>query len=315
MQQDLIGVIVPVYKAEEYIAECIESILAQTYTNFRLILVDDGTPDNAGKICDEYAKKDSRITVIHQENAGVTRARARGVEEAKDCEFITFVDSDDTITAEYLVMLNNAANDKTDIVINDFNINSPTLSMEKYLESLFVGGKGSVDPGPCSKLYRRSLFNAQAFDIPRSIVVGEDMIMNIRLAFRSKKESIAIINKPGIYYYRKNDTSITVSFKSTPQYEQLYQEQLAASIPSEKKDKYFQFTIKNRLKSFKRFWGKRCKVKGMKETAFYQELKSDMEQYGYKLPAAERILFQNENPVIRFFALIARGVMKPFYKK
>ena len=93
----LIGVIVPVYKVEKYIAECIESILAQTYTNFRLILVNDGSPDNAGIICDEYAKKDSRITVIHQENGGVTSARARGVEEASDCEFITFVDADDTI--------------------------------------------------------------------------------------------------------------------------------------------------------------------------------------------------------------------------
>ena len=310
-----IAVIVPVYKAERYIAECIESILAQTYTNFRLVLVNDGTPDDSGKICDEYAKKDPRITLIHQQNAGVTRARARGVEEATDCEFITFVDSDDTITAEYLEVLNNAASNDIDIVINDFNINSPIISKEKYLESLFVGGKGSVDPGPCSKLYRRSLFNAQAFDIPRNIVVGEDMIMNIRLAFNSKKGHIAIINKPGIYYYRKNDTSITVSFKSTPEYEQLYQEQLAASIPSEEKSRYFQFTIKNRLKSFKRFWGKRCKVKGMKETAFYQELKSDMEQYGYKLPAAERILFNNENPVVRFLALIARGVMKPFYKK
>ena len=92
------GIIEPVYKVEKYIAECIESILAQTYTNFRLILVDDGTPDNAGKICDEYAKKDYRITVIHQENAGVTRARARGVEEAEDCVYITFVDSDDTIS-------------------------------------------------------------------------------------------------------------------------------------------------------------------------------------------------------------------------
>ena len=307
-----IAVIVPIYKAEAYIAECIESILAQTYTKFRLVLVDDGTPDGAGKICDEYEKIDPRITVIHQQNAGVTRARARGVEEAKECEFITFVDSDDTITAEYLEVLYNAASDNTDIVINDLNTNTPTLSRDKYLESLFVGGKGSVDPGPCSKLYRRSLFNAHAFDIPRSIVVGEDMIMNIRLAFRSKKEYIAIINKPGIYYYRKNDTSITVSFKSTPQYEQLFQEQLAASIPDREKNKYFQFTIKNRLKSFKRFWGKRCNVKGMKSTEFYQGLKRDMEQYGYRLPAAERMLFNNDNPVMRFFALIARGVMKIF---
>ena len=74
-----IGIIVPVYKVEKYIAECIESILAQTYAHFHLILVDDGSPDNAGKICDEYAKKDSRITVIHQENAGVSHARAVGV--------------------------------------------------------------------------------------------------------------------------------------------------------------------------------------------------------------------------------------------
>ena len=71
MDDTLIGVIVPVYKTEKYVAECIESILAQTYRNFRLILVDDGSPDGAGSICDEYATKDQRITVIHQENAGV----------------------------------------------------------------------------------------------------------------------------------------------------------------------------------------------------------------------------------------------------
>ena len=84
MTQGLIGVIVPVYRTEKYLAECIDSILAQTYTHFRLVLVDDGSPDNAGKICDEYAEKDRRITVIHQDNAGATRARARGVEEAAD---------------------------------------------------------------------------------------------------------------------------------------------------------------------------------------------------------------------------------------
>lgn len=127
MTAGLIGVIVPVYKVEKYIAECIESILAQTYTNFRLILVDDGTPDNAGKICDEYAKKDSRITVIHQENAGVTRARARGVEEAKDCEFITFVDGDDNISKEAMGLLMSQIKNNTDIVISavkgyDYNI-------------------------------------------------------------------------------------------------------------------------------------------------------------------------------------------------
>ena len=113
----LIGVIVPVYKVEKYIAECIESILAQTYTNFRLILVDDGSPDDAGRICDEYAKKDKRITVIHQENAGVTRARACGVEEAKDCEWITFVDGDDTLPIDALTRLMALVNSEADIIL------------------------------------------------------------------------------------------------------------------------------------------------------------------------------------------------------
>ena len=134
MAKALIGVIVPVYKVEKYIAECIDSILAQTYTNFRLILVNDGTPDDAGRICNEYAKKDPRIMVIHQENAGATRARERGVDEAADCEFITFVDSDDTIATQYLETLRNAVCDNIDIVANEPGIAATSLERKQYLE-------------------------------------------------------------------------------------------------------------------------------------------------------------------------------------
>lgn len=310
MQQDLIGVIVPVYKTEKYIAECIESILAQTYTRFRLILVDDGTPDNAGKICDEYKKKDSRITVIHQENAGVTRARARGVEEATDCDWITFVDSDDRIATNYLGDLYNAVSDDIDIVTNEENICKASLCKEKYLEHLFIGG---VNTGPWSKLFRRRIFNTHTFNIPRTIVVGEDMLMDIRLTFSSDKERVAIINSLGIYYYRENESSIMHSFKSTPEYEHLFQQCLSASIPDKKLNEYFHLTIKNRLRNFKRFWGKRLFVKGMKETPFYQELRCDIEKYAYRFPAIERVLFTNENPVVRFFAIIARSAMNLFY--
>lgn len=312
MQQDLIGVIVPVYRTEKYLAECIDSILAQTYTRFRLVLVDDGSPDNAGRICDEYAKKDTRITVIHQQNAGATRARARGVEEASDCEFITFVDSDDSIATNYLHDLHNGISDDVDIVTNEKNIHASSLQKEKYLEHLFIGG---VDTGPCSKLFRCRLFNSHTFDIPRTIVVGEDALMDIRLTFASDKKSVAIINTPGIYCYRKNESSIMHTFKSTPAYEHLFQQSLAQSIPDGEKDKFFKLTIKSRLRHFKRFWGKRLCVKGMKDAEFYRELTSDIEQYGYQLPAVERTLLTNENPVVRFFAIMARGVLKPFIKK
>lgn len=96
-----VSVIVPVYKVEKYLPECIESILAQTFTDFELILVDDGSPDNSGKICDDYAARDSRIRVFHKENGGVSSARNLGLDNARG-EWIAFVDSDDMVGKKYL---------------------------------------------------------------------------------------------------------------------------------------------------------------------------------------------------------------------
>ena len=97
----LVSVIVPVYKVERYLPRCVESILGKTYTNFELILVDDGTPDRSGVICDRYAEKDSRIKVIHKENGGVSSARNAGIDAAQG-EWITFVDSDDWVAENYI---------------------------------------------------------------------------------------------------------------------------------------------------------------------------------------------------------------------
>ena len=95
------SVIVPIYNVEKYLAECIDSVLAQTFTDFELILVDDGSPDSCGKICDEYAAKDSRITVIHKENGGLVSARKAGIKTAAG-EYVVNLDSDDKITPEML---------------------------------------------------------------------------------------------------------------------------------------------------------------------------------------------------------------------
>lgn len=105
-----ISVIVPVYNVEKYIHPCIDSILAQTFTDFELILVDDGSPDNCGSICDEYAKKDSRVRVIHQINSGVSAARNHGLEIARG-QYICFIDSDDMLHAEYCQTLLNLLKD------------------------------------------------------------------------------------------------------------------------------------------------------------------------------------------------------------
>ena len=93
----MITIITPVYKAEKYLHRCVDSILAQSYTNFELLLIDDGSPDNSGAICDEYAVKDSRVRVFHKENGGVSSARNAGIDAAQG-EFLTFVDSDDYLS-------------------------------------------------------------------------------------------------------------------------------------------------------------------------------------------------------------------------
>lgn len=111
----MISIIVPVYKAETFITRCIESIISQTYPNWELILVDDGSPDNSGRICEEFAQKDSRIHVFHKPNGGVSSARNLGIESAKG-DWITFIDSDDYIRPNYLENLSNSADD--DLIIS-----------------------------------------------------------------------------------------------------------------------------------------------------------------------------------------------------
>ena len=100
----LISIIVPVYNVEYYLHECLESLVNQTYFNLEIILIDDGSKDASGKICDEYAAKDSRIVVVHQENAGVSQARNCGIEMASG-EYIMFVDSDDWVDSDICAVL------------------------------------------------------------------------------------------------------------------------------------------------------------------------------------------------------------------
>ena len=104
MKQSLISIIVPIYKVEKYLEKCIESILAQTYKNIELILVDDGSPDNCPSICDRYAKKDSRVIVIHKQNGGLSDARNMGLNIAKG-DFISFIDSDDFVSDDFCELL------------------------------------------------------------------------------------------------------------------------------------------------------------------------------------------------------------------
>ena len=305
MTEGLIGVIVPVYKVEKYISECIESILAQTYTKFHLILVDDGTPDNAGNICDEYAKKDSRITVIHQENAGVTRARARGVEEADDCEFITFVDGDDTLLSDGLQSLVENS-EKYDIVISEVVTNK---RVKRFIPNIEYRN-GLIYEKHCSlwgKLFRKSIIDQSSFDTQRKIYVGEDLLTNLRISFNTTSD-IVIIDKK-VYNYRYNEASCINTFRPTLEYEQLFHKVLLETISAhDSTDRYQLSTIKRRLLWWDRLFGYKSARPEWAGTFYHKQLINDIQEFSYPIGTIEYLLLKMTNPIIRYFLINIRKI-------
>ena len=132
--QPKISVIVPVYKAEECLHRCVDSILSQTFTDFELLLVNDGSSDNSGAICDEYAEKDNRVRVFHKENGGVSSARNLGLDNARG-EWITFCDADDYVTPDWLMAYSDAMQENTDLAIQGYHIIDSDRNIVKHLPS------------------------------------------------------------------------------------------------------------------------------------------------------------------------------------
>ena len=206
-----ISIIVPVYNTEAYLPRCIDSILAQTFTDFELILVDDGSPDNCGAICDRYAEKDSRIHVIHKENGGVSSARNFGIDFAHG-DFVVFIDSDDCVDPTYLEQLLQEGD--YDFVSAGFLMQLPDAS---WLEMRFcnddtnrasIETKPSVYMGkyyfgaPWAKLFRRDILEKYGIRFPLNIQNAEDTYFIFRYLPHCKK--IKIVSFCGYHYFFYN---------------------------------------------------------------------------------------------------------------
>lgn len=205
----LISVIVPIYKVEQYLERCVDSILNQTFTDFELVLVDDGSPDNCGVICDEYAKKDERIVVIHKENGGLSDARNAGIEWAlknSDSEWITFIDSDDWVHIDYLEYLyNSAKKNNTDISVchfermsdidNKINTKLP-LSANVYTPEDFHVKENINAVVAWGKLYKKELWTDIRYPYGK---IHEDEFTTYKLLF--KCNMITVLDCELYYYY------------------------------------------------------------------------------------------------------------------
>ena len=215
--RDLISVIIPVYKVENYLCRCVDSVLEQTYTNMEIILVDDGSPDNCPVMCDEYARQDSRVKVIHQENAGLSGARNAGIDMAQG-QWLAFVDSDDYLAADFLERLYQACVDtgsslsvcrweyvRGETIPEHGTGETRVYTGREMLANLYVPD-GAYFVVAWNKLYRKELFEDIRYPLGR---IHEDEATTYRIYDKVKKA--AYLDR-SLYGYFVTPVSITRGF-------------------------------------------------------------------------------------------------------
>ncbi len=203
-----ISIIVPVYKVEQYLRRCLDSIASQTFTDWECILIDDGSPDKSGAICDEYAEKDSRFRVIHQKNKGVSAARNAGLDAARG-EWIGFVDSDDWVEKEFFqISLKEAENYDADCLILGYALSDGKKDFKTILPPAGLldlsTDIASEWQGPWSKLFKSTVLTTIRF--PIGISIAEDMLFTFSIYSSTYK----VFGLPLIaYHYFQNPASAT----------------------------------------------------------------------------------------------------------
>lgn len=296
-RQPKISVIVPVYKAEGFLHGCIDSILSQTFKDFELLLVDDGSPDGSGAICDAYASEDRRVRVFHIANSGANRARAWGVSHACDSEYITFVDSDDTLPPTALYDLYALASEEYDIVIGSYDRN-PKSYIDGDIDKLELVKQiyyYRIASSPYARLFRRELFDDMTFDLPRDFVMGEDFVMNLRLAFACKRRVRVVPTV--VYYYNDNAGGIMNTFHYTLDYlaRSYYFKQLP--IPEAYRQQCMPYCIANILMATHIIVGHYYTARTCKRSSLHLQVIADIRRYGCRDFWWERFALCFANPI------------------
>ena len=225
----LVSIIIPVYNVEKYLSQCIESVINQTYKNLEIILIDDGSPDNCGEICDSYAEKDSRIIVLHKKNEGVSAARNDGIAISKG-EYICFVDSDDYVLENYVETLyKTIVEKKVDVVScgffrkyggvlyhnkkDQYSVAVECNSSQGFYDKLCIDFRADV---PWNKIFKSSIIKEHHIAFQPGIHPGEDMLFVV--SYTGYATSAAYISD-ALYIYVNSDTSVVKSTENRSFYE------------------------------------------------------------------------------------------------
>lgn len=218
----MISIIIPVYNVAPYLDQCLESVIIQTYKDWECILIDDGSKDNSGEICDKWGKIDSRFRIIHQINQGVSAARNRGIKESRG-EYIVFIDSDDWVSPNYLFDMLNAIDKNNDLVVSGNNHYYPNGEIETFKPtnkqnielsakntSFFIKNIGLLY-GPTSLLYKSTIIKNFTILFPTEYSLGEDLLFNFQ--YLEKVKHIQYIPFANYNYRIINSGSLTSIYR------------------------------------------------------------------------------------------------------
>ncbi|MBO5935010.1 MAG: glycosyltransferase family 2 protein [Clostridia bacterium] len=277
----LISVIVPIYNVEKYLNKCIDSILNQTYENLEILLIDDGSTDSSAEICENYAKKDSRVKPYHKQNEGLSKTRNFAI-SVMTGDYYCFVDGDDSVHCDYIMtMYNTMVENQADLsmclyyyVWNDgrkkltrnINYSEDTLFTDTGLDALRKILYGKIyAPSCCCKLFDKSKTNLYC----QTYLTGEDVLASV--SYFPTLNKVAMLNKP-LYYYLQNDASLTKVFKPENIYDtvltatEIYKQSVSTSYTLEKAATYY--LIEKNLTVLMKLYGhegQEDKIKHIKE--------------------------------------------------
>lgn len=247
-----VSIIIPVYKVEDYFDECIQSVIGQTYKNLEIILIDDGSPDNSAKMCDDYAKIDDRIKVIHKQNGGQATARNLGIDIATG-EYIAFVDSDDYVKEDIIETLlcalerNNADVSACRLTdkIEEYNKNNKSkvkiINSNKTIK--WILKEKRITTSPTCKLFKREFFNGIRYQEGR---IHEDLGTIYKVIDKANKIAFVDAYK---YFYRCNPTSTTQSAFSRKQMDYFYIIDEMYGYMEEKHPEFLRLVINHKVRN------------------------------------------------------------------
>ncbi len=211
-QKEKVSIIIPVYNVEKYIKRCIDSVIEQTYSNIEILLIDDGSSDLSGKICNDYLKKENRIKVFHKNNGGLSDARNFGIEKATG-EYYSFIDSDDKVDKDFIkILIENLKTSEADIScckMKKFTNEIDTIKLENKINT-FTGHEAlknmlyqqNIDSSVCNKIFKKCIFKNIRFPVGKYF---EDLGTTYKLLYNSNK---VVVSNSELYFYYQRESSI-----------------------------------------------------------------------------------------------------------